>query len=160
VFEPKVPLLEIVLRVLLIYVFLLVATRLLGKKEIGRWTPMEFLGMLLLARLVGPAMTGGDNSLPGAGVGAVTLLALTYLFDYLAYRSRTLEALLEGRPEILIQNGQVVEKVMKSELLTGQQLDAALRREHLESPEQVALAYIEPNGRISVIPKKRPSGEA
>jgi len=77
-FEPRVSLLEIVLRVLLIYVFLLVVMRLFGKKEIGRWTPMEFLGMLVLARTVGPALTAGDNSLPAAAVGATTLLGVTY----------------------------------------------------------------------------------
>ena len=52
--------------------------RLFGKKKIGRWTPMEFLGMLLLARTVGPALTAGDNSLPAAAVGATTLLGVTY----------------------------------------------------------------------------------
>lgn len=156
-FEPKVPLLEIVVRVLLIYVFLLVVMRLFGKKEIGRWTPMEFLAMLLLARAVGPAMTAGDLSLPVAGVATVTLLGLTYFFDYLAYRSSRIERLVEGRPEILIEDGRVNEKAMKSELLTRQQLDAALRREKIQSPEEVALAYIEPNGQISVIPKKKAS---
>lgn len=156
-FEPKVPLLEIVLRVLLIYVFLLVAMRLFGKKEIGRWTPMEFLAMLLLARAVGPAMTAGDHSLAVAGIATATLLGLTYFFDYLAYRSSRIERLVEGRPELLIEDGRVNEKAMESELLTHQQLDAALRREKVQSPEEVALAFIEPNGRISVIPKKKAS---
>jgi uncharacterized membrane protein YcaP (DUF421 family) len=157
VFEPKVPLLEIVLRVLLIYVFLLVVMRLFGKKEIGRWMPMEFLAMLLLARAVGPAMTAGDRSLAVAGVATVTLLGLTYLFDSLAFRSERIEGWIEGRPELLIEDGRVNGKVMKSELLTRQQLEAALRREKLRSPEEVALAYIEPNGQISIIPKKKAS---
>lgn len=154
-FEPKVPLLEIVLRVLLIYIFLLVVMRLLGKKEIGRWTPMEFLGMLLLARTVGPALTAGDHSLPIAGIAAATLLGLTYLFDYLAYRSPRIQRLIEGRPEVLIRNGRISRRVMKSQLLTRQELDGALRREHLQSPEEVALAYLEPDGGITVIPKKK-----
>ena len=154
-FEPKVPLLEIVLRVCLIYVFLLVAMRLFGKREIGRWTPMEFLGMLLLARTVGPALNAGDNSLAVAGVAAVTLLAMTYLFDYLAYRSKTLRVLIEGRPEVLIRNGRISRRVMKSELLTRQELLTALRRENIESPEDVKLAYLEPDGRITVVPKKK-----
>ncbi|HKF44075.1 MAG TPA: YetF domain-containing protein [Thermoanaerobaculia bacterium] len=154
-FEPKVPLLEIVLRVCLIYVFLLVAMRLFGKREIGRWTPMEFLGMLLLARTVGPAMNAGDPSLAVAGVAAVTLLAMTYLFDYLAYRSRKLRVLIEGRPEVLIRNGRIHWKVMNSELLTHQELLTALRRENVESPEDVKLAYLEPDGRITVIRKKK-----
>jgi uncharacterized membrane protein YcaP (DUF421 family) len=98
VFEPNVSLLEIVLRVLLIYLFLLVAMRLFGKKEIGRWTPMEFLGMLLLARTVGPALTAGDSSLPVAAVGATTLLCVTFFLDYLVYRSARLERLIEGSP--------------------------------------------------------------
>ena len=156
-FEPKVSLLEIVLRVALIYVFLLVAMRLFGKREIGRWTPMEFLGMLLLARTVGPALNAGDNSLAVAGVAAATLLSLTYLFDYLAYKSKKLRTLIEGRPEVLIRNGRISWKVMKAELLTRQELLTALRRENVASPEEVEVAYLEPDGRITVIPKKKES---
>jgi uncharacterized membrane protein YcaP (DUF421 family) len=155
VFEPKVSLLEIVLRVLLVYLFLLVMMRLFGKKEIGRWTPMEFLGMLLLARTVGPALTGGDSSLPVAAVGATTLLGITFLLDYLVSRSRPLEKLIEGKPELLIEDGRVSARVMKGEMLTEQQLLVALRREHLESPDEVERAYIEPDGKITVIPKKK-----
>ncbi len=154
-FEPRISLLEIVLRVLLIYLFLLVAMRLFGKKEMGRWTPMEFLGMLLLARTVGPALTGGDSSLPVAAVAALTLLGVTFLLDYLVHRSRRLEQLIEGRPELLIEDGHVSEKAMKREMLTEQQLLAALRREHLESPEEVSRAYIESDGRITIIPRRK-----
>ena len=93
-FEPRISLLEIVLRVLLIYLFLLVVMRLFGRKEMGRWTPMEFLGMLLLARTVGPALTGGDSSLTVAAVAALTLLGVTFFFDYLVHRSRRLEHLI------------------------------------------------------------------
>ncbi len=156
-FEPRVSLLEIVLRVLLIYLFLLAAMRLFGRKEMGRWTPMEFLGMLLLARTVGPALTGGDSSLTVAAVAALTLLGVTFALDYLVHRSRRLERLIEGQPELLIENGRVVEEAMKRELLTEQQLLAALRREHIASAEEVSRAYIEADGRITVVPKKKDS---
>jgi uncharacterized membrane protein YcaP (DUF421 family) len=154
-FEPRIPLLEVVLRVLLVYLFLLVMMRLFGRKEMGRWTPMEFLGMLLLARTVGPALTGGDSSLTVAAVAALTLLGVTFLFDYLVHRSPRLEGLIEGRPELLIEDGRVSEKTMKREMLTDQQLLAALRRENVGSPEEVSRAYIESDGRITVIPKKK-----
>lgn len=157
-FQSRVPLLEIVLRVLLVYLFLLVMMRLFGKKEIGRWTPMEFLGMLLLARTVGPSLTGGDSSLPVAAVGATTLLGITFLLDYLVLRSRRLEKLIEGKPETLIEDGHTRPGVMKKEMLTEQQLMVALRREHLESPAEVERAYIEPDGKITIIPKKKTSG--
>ncbi len=156
-FEPRVPLLELVVRVLLVYLFLLVMMRLFGKKEIGRWTPMEFLGMLLLARTVGPSLTGGDSSLAVAAVGATTLLGITFLLDYAVHRSRRLEKLIEGKPEILIEDGHVSARVMKREMLTEQQLKVALRREHLQSADEVERAYIEPDGKITVIPKKKSS---
>ncbi len=154
-FQSRVPLLEIVLRVLLVYLFLLVMMRLFGKKEIGRWTPMEFLGMLLLARTVGPSLTGGDSSLPVAAVGATTLLGITFLLDYLLLRSRRLEKLIEGKPETLIEDGRTKPGVMKKEMMTEQQLMVALRCEHLESPAEVERAYIEPDGKITVIPRKK-----
>jgi uncharacterized membrane protein YcaP (DUF421 family) len=111
--------------------------------------------MLLLARTVGPALTGGDSSLTVAAVAALTLLGVTFLFDYLVHRSRRLEQLIEGQPELLIEDGHVLEKAMKREMLTEQQLLAALRREHVESLEDVSRAYIESDGRITVIPKKK-----
>ncbi len=140
------------------YLFLLVMMPLFGKREIGRWTPMEFLGMLLLARTVGPSLTGGDSSLAVAAVGATTLLGITFLLDYAVHRSRRLEKLIEGKPEILIEDGHVSARVMKREMLTEQQLMVALRREHLQSAGEVERAYIEPDGKITVIPKKKTSG--
>jgi uncharacterized membrane protein YcaP (DUF421 family) len=102
-------------------------------------------------------LTGGDSSLTVAAVAALTLLGVTFVFDYLVHRSPRLEKLIEGQPELLIEDGRVVQKVMKRELLTEQQLLAALRRENIESPEEVSRAYIESDGRITVVPKKNSS---
>ena len=154
-FAPETPLLETVVRVAIIYLFMLVLVRFMGKKEIGRLSPLEFLTMLLLARAVGPAMTNHDASVSAAGVAAATIVGLTVVLDRLVYRFRGVEKLIHGTPRMLIQNGRVLRKNVSAERLTEQQLASALRSEQVARAEDAAGAFMEPGGKITVIPKDR-----
>jgi uncharacterized membrane protein YcaP (DUF421 family) len=148
------PLLEIVGRVVVIYVALLVMVRAAGKREIGSLGPMDLLAMLLLSETVSPALTRQDPSLVASLTAAGTLLALTTLVSWLNYRFRAAEGVIEGRPRVVIRDGRVDDAVCRSERISDQDLAAALRKEGVASPEDVATAIVEPNGRITVIPKK------
>jgi uncharacterized membrane protein YcaP (DUF421 family) len=145
------PAAEVVARVVLVYVLLLVLVRLAGKREIGELSPMEFLAMLLLSETVSPALTGGDDSLPSAGIAATALIAVTVLVNGLAFRFPWFERLSEGRPALLIRAGRVNGRVMRTERITPRELRATLRREGVESPEEVEKAYVETSGKITVI---------
>jgi uncharacterized membrane protein YcaP (DUF421 family) len=145
------PLALIVLRVCAVYLFLLVLVRLAGKREVGQLSPMEFLCVLLLSETVSPALTGGDHGVPAAMVAAFTLMALSILVNVLAFRSRWVEELTEGRPELLIRSGRIDRRVMRRERITRTELEAALRRHGLDSVERVARAYVETNGDITVL---------
>ena len=145
------PLLEVVVRVAIIYLTLLIFVRVSGKREIGELGPMELLSMLLLSETVSPALTAQDTSLPASLVAAATLLALTGLVARLTYHSRTLERIVEGVPADLITAGVVNEQTLRQERISGQELDMALRKEGVLSPIDVKAAFVEPNGRISVI---------
>jgi uncharacterized membrane protein YcaP (DUF421 family) len=89
----------------------------------------------------------------GGLISATTLVVLNYGVGYLTYRSRVLERLVEGRPEVLIHNGQLFEQVLARAQLTHHELNAALRQAGVASVDQVRSAILENNGSISVIPR-------
>lgn len=151
---PESPgLVEVVGRVTLVYVFLLVMVRVAGKREIGELGPLDFLAMLLLSETVSPTLTKQDTSLPVALTAAGTLLTLTTLVSWLSYRFRTFERLVDGSPRVIIDDGRVDRIVCRSERITEQELESALRKEGVAAPRDVRRATLEPNGRITVIPK-------
>src|SRR5690349_12076123 len=91
---------ELVLRALIVYVFLLIALRLTGKRQIGQLSPFDLVLLLVLSNSVQNAMNGGDNSVTAGLVSAATLVGVNYLVGLATYKSKKLEALVEGRPEL------------------------------------------------------------
>lgn len=151
-----VPWLELVLRAVIIYVFLLVLLRFTGKRQVGQLSPFDLVLLLVLSNAVQNAMSGGDNSLLAGIILAGVLVLLNSLVGLLAYKSKRLEALVEGRPEILIHNGKLFTDVMQRERLTHHELNAALRAAGAASVEEVHYAILENNGHISVQVRKNP----
>ena len=145
---------EFVLRGGLIYFLVLALLRLTGKRQIGQLAPFDFVLLLLLANAVQNAMNGGDNSVLGGILLAVTLVAINYVVGFVTFRSKRGEALIEGRPQILIHNGQVDEQVMRKAQMTHHELDAALRRAGCACAAEVKFALLENNGEVSVVAKK------
>ena len=145
---------ELILRGIIIYGFLLVLLRLTGKRQVGQLAPFDLVLLLVLSNSVQNAMNGGDNSVLGGLISASVLVLLNYLLGLATYRSKKLEALVEGRPEILIHNGKLFTKVLEREKLTHHELNAALRAAGCACVEEVQYAVLENNGTISVQPKK------
>jgi uncharacterized membrane protein YcaP (DUF421 family) len=90
-------------------------------------------------------------------ISALTLVAMNWIVGYATFRSKRLEALIEGRPQVLIHDGHVNRNVMRSALLTHHELEAALRRSGCAAVTDVAFAVLETNGQISVTPKTHPA---
>ncbi len=154
-FHLQVPWPEKVIRSLIVYVFLLAAIRVFGRRELGQLTAFDLIVLLTLSNILQNAMIGNDNSLLGGVIGAVVLLGVNFGVAWAVFRSRRLERLIEGAPKILIHDGVVQRDAMASEKLTEMDLVSAVRREGLERIEDVRLAVAEPNGLISVIPKAK-----
>jgi uncharacterized membrane protein YcaP (DUF421 family) len=146
-----VPIWELVLRSAVVYAFLLVLLRVTGKRQIGQLAPFDLVLLLVLSNAVQNSMNGGDNSLVGGLVSAVTLVGLNYGLSYATFRSKSLEALVEGRPLVIIHNGHVFEDVMRRAKLTHHELTASLRSAGCGCAEEVQAAILENNGSISVI---------
>ncbi len=148
---------ELILRGLIVYVFLIVLLRVTGKRQVGQLAPFDLVLLLVLSNAVQNAMTGGDNSVLGGLISASVLVLLNYAAGILTYRSKKLESLVEGRPEVLVHNGKVFTDVLEREKLTHHELNAALREAGCACVEQVHYAILENNGTISVQPKKAPA---
>src|SRR2546425_11608420 len=123
-----VPVWELIVRSGVVYLFLLILLRFTGKRQVGQLAPFDLVLLLVLSNAVQNSMNAGDNSLVGGLISAATLVGLNYGVGYLTFKNKRLEALVEGRPEIIIHNGQVFEDVMRSAKLTHHELNAALRR--------------------------------
>ena len=150
-----IPVWELVLRGVLVYGFLLLLLRLTGKRQVGQLAPFDLVLLLVLSNAVQNSMNGGDNSLVGGLISATTLVLLNLVIGYATYRSKKLEGIVEGHPQVLIHNGKVFDHVVASAQLTHHELNAALRQGGCTCPEEVHLAILENNGSISVIPRHR-----
>jgi uncharacterized membrane protein YcaP (DUF421 family) len=146
-----VPWWELVVRGVVVYLFLLALLRITGKRQVGQLAPFDLVLLLVLANAVQNSMNAGDNSLIGGLLTAATLIALNFLVSLVTQRNKTLEAIVEGRPQILIHNGKLFEDVMAKAQLTHHELDAALRRSGCSSVAEVHSAILENNGAISVV---------
>lgn len=154
-----VPAWELVVRAVVVYAFLLMLLRITGKRQVGQLAPFDLVLLLVLSNAVQNSMNGGDNSLVGGLISAVTLVGLNFLVGLTTQGNKKLEAAIEGHPQVLIHNGHVLERVMSAAQLTHHELTAALRQEGCASVEEVHLAVLENNGRISVIPRRQANGD-
>ncbi len=149
-----VPWWELIVRGILVYIFLLALLRLSGKRQVGQLAPFDLVLLLVLSNAVQNSMNGGDNSLLGGLISAATLVGLNYAVGMVTYRSKKLEAFIEGRPQVLIHNGKLFEDVMAHAKLTHHELHAALRQAGCASINEIHTAILENNGSISVVPHK------
>ena len=153
-----IPWWELVVRGIVVYVVLLALLRITGKRQVGQLAPFDLVLLLVLSNAVQNSMNGGDNSLLGGLILAATLVGLNYLVGVVSYRSKRVEEFIDGKPEILVHNGQLYEDVMRRAQLTHHELHAALRRAGVSDIADVHYAILENNGGISVTPKSAASG--
>jgi uncharacterized membrane protein YcaP (DUF421 family) len=153
-----IPWWELILRSVLVYAFMLVILRLTGKRQIGQLAPFDLVLLLVLSNAVQNSMNGGDNSLVGGLISATTLIALNYAIGYVTFRSKHMEAVIEGRPQVLIHNGHLFSDVMRKSQLTSHELEAALRQAGCANINDCHSAILENNGAVSVVQRKRPPG--
>src|SRR3954467_7459218 len=137
---------EKLLRALIVYLFLLIALRVLGKRELAQQDTLDFLVLLLVANAVQNGIIGNDNSVTGAIVGALALFAINYTCKALAYRYPWADRLFEGTPSFLVREGRVVPSAMRRELISRPELKAIARRQGYESLDDIGTAVLETDG--------------
>ncbi|MGA2427930.1 MAG: YetF domain-containing protein [Candidatus Acidiferrum sp.] len=148
------PVLEKILRPVVVYAFLVVSLRLFGKRELVQLNPFDLVVLLTLSNTVQNAIIGDDNSVSGGIIGATSLLAVNYLVVRFLYKHRRLDQLVEGKADVLIENGKVRTEYLKKELITMQQLSAAARKQGFDDLSDVRQCVLEPGGTLTFIGKK------
>jgi uncharacterized membrane protein YcaP (DUF421 family) len=155
---PELPVMEKIIRAAAVYVFLLLGLRLTGKRQMGQMSSFDLVVLLMLSNVLQNAMIGADNSVLGGCIGAATILALNDGVTRLLFSHQKMERWLQGAPTLLIHNGRVIEQNLRRELLTRDELMAALRRQGVLAVDDVRVALLEETGAITVV--RRGGGDA
>ena len=153
-FVITLPILEKILRPVIVYFFLVVMLRLSGKRELVQLNPFDLVVLLTLSNTVQNAIIGDDNSVSGGLLGATSLLAVNYLVVRFLYKHKELDQIVEGRADVLIENGKLRPEHLKKELITTAQLEAAARKQGFGALSEVDQCILEPGGTLSFIGKK------
>ncbi len=148
------PILEKILRPIVVYVFLVVSLRLSGKRELVQLNPFDLVVLLTLSNTVQNAIIGDDNSVSGGIIGATSLLLVNYLVVRFLYGHSKLEQIVEGQSDVLIEGGKVRAARLKKELITTSQLEAAARKQGFDSLEEVDKCILEPGGTLTFAGKR------
>ena len=149
-----VPVLEKVLRPILVYVFLIVGLRLAGKRELAQLNPFDLVVLLTLSNAVQNAIIGDDNTVTGGFIGAATLLVVNYAVVRFLFNHEKLDRLVEGDADVLIENGVVKPDRLRKELITRAELESAAHKQGFASVDEIDRAILEPGGTICFFARK------
>ncbi len=142
---------ETVIRVALIYVFILLVLRLLGKRELSQLSPMELVLLILIPELVSQALVREDFSMTNAIIAVTTLASLVFVTSVLAYRFPRFGELIEGKPSMLVTRGKLVNDTMGRERIPPDEIAAEMRKAGIERLDEVKWGILESGGRIAFI---------
>ncbi len=143
--------LDIILRSGAVYVFMILAVRIFGKKELSQLNITDLILILLISNAVQNAMVGPDTSLQGGLMAAFTLFLINFVIKKLIYKNPRLERVLEGEAVLLVYKGALNEANLKKENISVAELEAAIREHGVNGINAVELAMLEQDGNISVV---------
>jgi uncharacterized membrane protein YcaP (DUF421 family) len=146
----QVPLLEKVLRSIAVYLFLVLALRLAGKRELAQLNSLDLVVLLLLSNTVQNAIIGPDDSLLGGLLGAAVLMVANYAIVRAGFRHPGLARTLEGTPTVLVDQGRTLDGNLRRYLITREELLAAVRRQGARNLEDIEVVVLEANGALTV----------
>lgn len=149
---------ETVIRVAVIYLFLLLGLRVLGKRELGQMSPFDFVILLLIPEIVQQAMVREDFSLTNALIGVSTLICLVFIHSLLSYRFERFRTISEGSPVVLAHDGRLLEKSLDRERIPADEVFSEMHKAGLDRLEDVQWAILEPDGKIGIVPRQPPPG--
>ena len=158
-FHLTLPVVEKLLRPIIVYVFLVVALRIFGKRELAQLNPFDLVVLLSLSNTVQNAIIGEDNSVTGGLLGAFALLATNYLVVRFLFRHRRLDQLIAGRSNTLIEHGKLNQRALAKELLTESELRTVAHRQGFAHLHDIERCVLEPGGTFFIQAKTPPLAE-
>jgi uncharacterized membrane protein YcaP (DUF421 family) len=148
------PILDVVIRSLCVYLFMVIAIRLFGKNQLSQLNAGDVVLLLLISNAVQNAMVGENTSLEGGIVAALVLFAANFTLKRLMFSNRSFASFMESDPVILVKDGRVDQVALRKVKITFDELNEAIREHGVETMENVKLAILEVDGNISVISGK------
>ena len=145
------PILDVVLRSLCVYLFMVIAIRIFGKNQLSQLNAGDVVLLLLISNAVQNAMVGPDTSLQGGLIAALVLFIANFIVKRFMFSNRKFETLLEDDPVILVRDGIVDEMALDKVKISKNELEEAIREHGVDSIENVKLSILEVDGNISVI---------
>ncbi|HEY2600176.1 MAG TPA: YetF domain-containing protein [Thermoleophilaceae bacterium] len=143
---------DLVLRATVVFFFIYLVTRVAGKRELSSMEPFDLILLVVLGDLVQQGVTQSDYSVTGALIVISTMTLLTVFVSYANWRLPFVRGALDGQPVVLVENGRMIDRNMRRERITVEDLEAEGRQQQVDSIADMRWAVLETNGRISVIP--------
>lgn len=143
--------LDIILRSVAVYFFMVIALRIFGKKELSQLNTSDVILILLISNSVQNAMVGDNTTLWGGLTAAFVLFLINFLLKRLMFKSKTFSELIHDKPQILIHNGKADFEILAKLGITADELQEAMREHGVEHYKDVKLAMLEIDGNISII---------
>jgi uncharacterized membrane protein YcaP (DUF421 family) len=159
-FVLAIPVIEKILRPIIIYLFLIIGLRLAGKRELAQLNPFDLVVLLTISNTVQNAIIGNDNSVSGGIIGATTLLIINNLVVRFVHRYRKLNQAVEGQTDYLIKDGVINYSILQREEISEEELLTAARKAGYHSLDFLEEATIDSNGSIDFFAKENVLAEA
>jgi len=142
---------DIALRSIALYAFIVFVMRVIGRRELSSMTPFDLVLLIILGDAVQQGLTQDDYSVTGAVIAVATIATLQVATSYLSFRSQRARTILEGDPIVLVERGEIIEKNLKRERMTSDEIADEMRQQQIESLDDVKWGILESNGSISFI---------
>jgi uncharacterized membrane protein YcaP (DUF421 family) len=142
---------DLVIRAAVVFFFVFLVTRIVGRRELSQLEPFDLILLVVVGDLVQQGVTQSDESVTGALIVISTIAILTVAVSWISFRSRRARLLTEGEPIVLVQDGRPIERNMRRERITLEDIQEEARQSQITSVAELRWAILEDGGRISCI---------
>ncbi len=142
---------QIVIRAAVLYLFIWLVTRAMGRKELSEMSAFELILFVVFGDLIQQGVTGDDRSVTGAALAVTTFALLTVLFSYAAFRSRAAEKAIMGRAVVIVRDGRILNDVLALERLQPDDVEDEARQQGIDDIRDVRIGVLEADGKFSFI---------
>jgi uncharacterized membrane protein YcaP (DUF421 family) len=144
---------DLTLRAIALFAFVYLITRVIGRRELSSLEPFDLILLIVIGDAIQQGLTQDDYSVTGALIVIGTFAVLQITVSYLSFKFPRLRPALDGEPIVVVQDGKAIDKNMRRERITVEEVLVAARQQQVASLDQIAWAVLETSGKISVIPK-------
>jgi uncharacterized membrane protein YcaP (DUF421 family) len=144
---------DLVLRAAVVFFFVFLVTRVVGRRELAQLEPFDMILLVVIGDLVQQGVTQSDESVTGALTVIATIALLSVAVSWLSFRSKRLRTVTEGEPIVLVRDGRPIERNMRRERITLEDLEQQARQAQITAIADLRWAILEDDGKISCIPR-------